>query len=945
MTHGELAARLAAAADAERAALLAQPSAVLNADLAYSLKALFDDAKYNSPARAEAAVTALKSLADVTGHPEIAAIAAWTAGIAFLHISGQAELSIARLDEAAARFYEIKLPRLAAATQVNKLHALALLSRYDEAVDCGAHARDIFLAHGDSLGAAQIEQNLGNISFRRDRYQEAEELYRSSMARFEEEGDPKQLVLIETCLATALIYQYRFRDATSLYEKAIERAEETGQVVAQAAIEGDLGCLALFQGRYDQALNLLERSRRRYAALGMLHKSASAEQELADAYLELNLAPEAAALYDRIIPTFAGLGLRAEHARALAGRGRASLLLERSKDARRELSSARELYASEGNTVGEALVTLTEAQVCLSEGDFAGAARLASLAEDPLLEAWSCERALLARWLRGEAARAMGEAHKAKSLFIDTLRDAELYALPQLAWRCHTSLGILAAEAGLAKSAEASFTRAMALIEELRALLPTDEFRTAFVTDKLTPYAEMVRLCLTADDSRAAEALNHVERARSRALIEMMGGAIEFRHKARDPFERDLAARLEELREELNWLYRQLNQPLDTSGVPKASRVAALQAAARERESSSAEIVRQLQQRGEVSLARIEPVPAPELQRSLGEDTALVEYFSLDGKLLAFVVTNDAVEVVRDIATEEEVEARLERLHYQINSLRYGLREMRKHLDQLAARTRHHLAALYDLLLGPIEHRIGERRLVVVPHRALHYVPFHALHDGAGYVIERREVAYAPSATVLNHCLAAPRRDIRRALLLGVPDEHAPRVRDEVVALAPMFAESVALLGEGATMAALLDRAPSADVLHLACHGQFRSDNPLFSSLRLGDGWMTVRDAYALELNCELVTLSACETGMSAIAPGDEVIGLARGFFSAGAPSLLMTLWTVDDEQTASFMASFYRNLLEGQRPASALRCAQRKMIESQPHPFFWSPFILLGRW
>lgn len=214
MKQGELAARLAAAGDAERAALLSHPSAVLNADLAYSLKALFDDAKYNSPARAQAVVNALTSLADITDDPEIAAIAVWTAGIAFLHISGQAELAIAKLDEAAARFSGIKLPRLAAATQVNKLHALALLGRYDEAAECGAHARDTFLAHQDGLGAAQIEQNLGNINFRRDRYKEAEQLYRSSLTRFEEEGDPKQLVLIETCLATALIYQYRFRDAT-----------------------------------------------------------------------------------------------------------------------------------------------------------------------------------------------------------------------------------------------------------------------------------------------------------------------------------------------------------------------------------------------------------------------------------------------------------------------------------------------------------------------------------------------------------------------------------------------------------------------------------------------------------------------------------------------------------------------------------------------------------
>jgi CHAT domain-containing protein len=133
--------------------------------------------------------------------------------------------------------------------------------------------------------------------------------------------------------------------------------------------------------------------------------------------------------------------------------------------------------------------------------------------------------------------------------------------------------------------------------------------------------------------------------------------------------------------------------------------------------------------------------------------------------------------------------------------------------------------------------------------------------------------------------------------------------------------------------------------VHLACHGTFRPDNPLFSSLRLGDGWLTVRDAYGLDLNCGLVTLSACETGVNAIAPGDELIGLARGFFSAGAPSLLVSLWTVDDETTAELMASFYTRLQAGDRPATALRYAQRHLLAQHCHPFFWSPFVLLGRW
>jgi len=121
------------------------------------------------------------------------------------------------------------------------------------------------------------------------------------------------------------------------------------------------------------------------------------------------------------------------------------------------------------------------------------------------------------------------------------------------------------------------------------------------------------------------------------------------------------------------------------------------------------------------------------------------------------------------------------------------------------------------------------------------------------------------------------------------------------------------------THAALFAQAPAANLLHLACHGRFRSDNPLFSSLQLADGWLTVRDTYNLKLQCDLVTLSACETGVSQVAPGDELIGLARGFFAAGAPTLLVSLWAVDDEATTQLMTLFYQRLLAGVGPAAAL--------------------------
>jgi len=945
MKRAEVAALLASAEDeAGRAAILREhaDAALADAALAHALIDICLGAWSSDPARAVRACEALRALAAVNASEEVAALRSWAEGIAAL-VGGRMESAVAHLDEAESRFRSLCQPHAAASTRVSKLIALAMLGRYDEAVETGLRARDIFLEHGDQLAAGRVEHNIGNLFGRRERYDEALHYMKLSRERFLSANDLKQLAVTENSLAYLHTLRHDFRAAEELYRLALERAGRAGLAVTEAEIEASMGNLALFQGRYDRALDLLERSRRRYAALGMPHQSAIAELEVADAYLELNLASEALATYERVAPAFAELGMRAEQARALAQAGRAAYAAGRGADAHTFLAEARSLYAAEGNFVGEAYVTLTEAQLLHAEGDHARTSILAAQAEAPLAQAGALRRALLARWLRGEAARAQGHERLAQVLIESTLSDAETQALPQIAERCHASLGLLAAARGDSKAAEESFRRAASLVEDLRASLPAEEFRTAFVADKLAPYDGLVRLCLDSKGGpRVEEAFLHAEAARSRSLVELMSGALDARPRARDQFESGLFAQLERLREELNWFYSRIDRPTDAPGAAEAMR--ALHDSVRERETRTLEIMRQLQQHGEQTFARAAPPDLERLKRELGGETALVEYASLDGELFAFVVTGDGVEVVRPLASESEVSAALAGFRFQSDTLRHGAARVRAHADTLTARARHHLAALYEMLLRPLEKLLGERRLVVVPHRALHYVPFHALHDGAAYVVERREVSYAPSAGVLLRCLEKPARAIESALLLGVADERLTHVRGEIETLAPLFGRATVLLDDDATVEALRDLAPRADVLHLACHGQFRPESPLFSSLRLGDGWLTARDAYSLDVRASLVTLSACETGVSAVAPGEELLGLVRGFFYAGTPALVLSLWTVDDEATAELMAEFYKRLLAGARPAAALRAAQLRQIASRPHPFFLSAFVLTGR-
>ena len=899
----------------------------------------------SNPEIASGAASALEVLAQRQSDPRISAVALWVRGMA-AQLRGEMEASVDWLREASALFARLGDMHSSASVQVSLLTALAIVGRYADAIACGESARAYFIGDGDHLSAGKVEQNLGGLHFRRDRYADAEQFLRSARERFVLAGDDRQLAQIDNNIAIALTMQHRFGEAATLYEQALGRAAAGGLEITQAEIEDDIGQLALHQGRYQRALEYFERARRRFEALGMPHAAAGAQARLADAYLELNLVPEAIAAYEWAVEVFRGLGMRAERAAAVSNCGRAYALIGEGEYGRKLLTEAQRLYLSEDNEVGQATVRLAEAQMLYEQRRFHEAVTAAALADAPLAAAGTWGRLLRARWLRGDALREMRLTLAARRLLTETLRDAELQGVPQMIFRCETSLGLIAAADGDWTAAMGYFEHAVEVAERMRSPLPAEEFRTAFVADKLSAYTELVRLCLSDPaGARVAQALDYAERSRSRTLVDVLRGDLSVRVKPRDAADRAIVERVLSLREELNWLYSQLNQ-FDRDKSLSPQRQADVQAHIRRRERDVQEALRQLDQYAEANVpARQHSSISADLQQALGSSTALVEYLLLDDEVLAFVITDAGVEVVRHLGTRHEVQSALSQLQFQLHSLRGGSRRVRAHLGQLSQRARHYLYVLHELLLGPLEDRIGTRRIAIVPSEFLHYVPFHALFDGSTYLIERREVSYVPSGSVLLECLAMPRRAFDRALLVAVPDDDIPHVDEEVRALSELFPNAIIVSGADATVGAVRSKLPDADLVHLACHGKFRPDNPLFSALRLSDGWLTVREAYDLELDGRLVTLSACETGVSAVAPGDELIGLLRGFFSAGAPSLVVSLWTVDDDSTRELMLDMYARLRAGDGPAAALRAAQRSALDKYEHPFFWAPFAVFGRW
>jgi CHAT domain-containing protein len=245
-----------------------------------------------------------------------------------------------------------------------------------------------------------------------------------------------------------------------------------------------------------------------------------------------------------------------------------------------------------------------------------------------------------------------------------------------------------------------------------------------------------------------------------------------------------------------------------------------------------------------------------------------------------------------------------------------------------------------------------------VPQGVLHGIPFAALHDGTRFLVERCEVVLAPSASAVSFCRQPRARRETTAASAYLVIAHGgegllPGALAEGETVARLFG-GTRLFEAEATVAHVRQHVRDAEVVHVAAHGHARPDAPLFSHLRLADGQLTALDCLDLELDCELVTLSACETGHAVVAAGDEPIGLTRSLLYAGARSVIQSLWRVDDDATRRLMSDMYTRLRSGAGRAEALRAAQSSFFISRhtdgagprrAHPAFWASFSLVGDW
>ena len=831
----------------------------------------------------------------------------------------------------------------AARTLSSSIQPLILSGEYARAFAVSQEARELFAQLGEQKRIARLENNVGNIFHRQDRFEQAMAHYEKAYNALAEYQEWEHAAVALSNMAMCLISLNDFPRAFECYEKARDLCVKYGLPRLRDQADYNIAYLHYLRGEYNRAITMLLATRRQCELTGDAYHVALCYLDLSDIYLELNLSEEACRAAHQGFLGFKKLGIGYEAAKALANEAIAYGQQRNSQQALERLAKARDMFAREKNRVWPRLLDLYQALLLFHEGHYLKARQLGYGAAKFFDQTMLSSKAVLAHLLLARIALELNNLDVATQEAGTALTKLTGLQAPLLIYQAHLLLGHIASRNGNPSAAYSAYQKARSALEALRTRLQGEELKISFIKNRLEVYDSLLELHLAGPNGQitTCEAFQYMEAAKSRSMIEtiLQGGDSL-------PVNRDQGKDLQhihDLRAELNWHYHRIELEQLRSGQATVERVARLQQEARTRENQLRDSLREVpvKERENVSFEAPE-FSLSSLRAAIPADTTLIEYYSAADRVLAAVVSRESIEI-RGMTQLTRVSHLLQALRFQLAKFSMGAEYTRRFQDPLLRTTQSHLQDLYTELVGPLRDSFSAKHLVFVPHGPMHFLPFHALRNGDEYLADAYTVSYAPSATLFALCQQRSAVRSNRALILGVPDERAPHIDMEARSVAALLPNAELYLGEAASSKVLHERGANAEFLHIATHGVYRQDNPMFSAIRLGDSYLNLYDLYQLRLRTKLVTLSGCATGMNVVAAGDELLGLQRGLFYAGATSLLLSLWDVHDRSTAELMQEFYGNYAQSGDMAGALQAAMHSVRRENPHPYFWAPFALIG--
>ena len=861
-----------------------------------------------------------------------------------LAAAGDYQPAIQLYEVALKLFEKIKDDEGIARTLTAVIQPHIMLGDYDRAVHAANRAQRLFVRLRDDRRLARLENNIGNIYHRQDRFEEALTHYEHAYRRLLPYGDSEELTISLNNMSMCLISMNDFAQALATYERAKELLAGKDLPLISLITDYNIAYLYYLRGDYRRAIEMLKTARSAGERIGYDYLIALCYLDLSDIYVELNLSAEAQEVAEQGFHLFKRMEIGYEAAKTLANRAIALGQEGKTRNALELFAQARPLFVKEKNEVWPWLIDLYQAIVLFHQGRHFEARRLAVAAAAFFDDSFLKSKAALCHLVLAQIAVRTGDVSQAFTECTRALAFLENVDSPILRYQGLFLLGQVEQARGRYSDAYSAYQRARAELEGLRSSLGRDELKISFMKNRTELYERLVELCIGGELQNVSreEAFGYIELAKSRSLMELL---VQRGHSLPEPGagQSDLVHKIRDLREELNWYQHRIELEQLRPGGNSEKRLDELRLHAQAREKELLTVLREVPETEAASgvLLLQSHLSLDEIRAAFHGDEVIVEYFFLGERIVAAVITPQTLDIV-PLAGVPAVTQALRLLRFQLGKLQTPL-FADAIPENLHRATLAHLEELYAELIRPIRDRLEGRHIVFVPHGMLHYLPFHALHDGQDFLIDTNTVSYAPSSAV--YALSQRKQDQGSgSLVLGIPDEQAPLIRSEAESVHASLAGSELHIGEDASHGLLLQKAPQSRLIHIATHGTFRPDNPMFSGIRLGDGYLYLYELYQMRLCADLLTLSGCATGLNVIAAGDELLGLIRGALFAGARSLLLSLWDVNDRSTSLFMRSFYSELGAGRSKAHAFATAAKEVRRTHPHPYFWAPFVLVGK-
>jgi CHAT domain-containing protein/tetratricopeptide (TPR) repeat protein len=907
----------------------------------------------------------------------------------------------------AARLWGLAGDRPSEAAALEGLGVLLTTREVPRAREVLTRALSLAEQAGDEPRKASVRVALGSLHLQLRETKVAREHLETALPLTRALGDVALEARALSEIAACLRYQGEPAKAREAAQEAIRLARQRGNVGEEARGLHYLGLIHGDAGEMQPAFEALRRAVALHREAGDRAGEAAAVTNLG--YVHETAGDYARALehYEEALALARAAGDRSRVARSLnlIGWIHYAVGFDEGDDAK-GLSYFREAAQMQRQTgdVGALAYTLNSTAALLQHRKDIAGARAA--AEEAFALAEKTGSALIITrqtWTLASIRAEEGRDDEARALFARALDGFRSAGSHHNAGDVLCDLAAFLRERGDLEEARARIEEAIALLEEERSSVAGEDLRAAYLESHRYYYNLHMDVLMALHARQPARGLDALalsvsERARARGLLETLAQARVGLTDGVDPglieLERDRRARLSAKERERAGL-------VGTATGDRSERLAAVE---RELQALVGEY-REIQERlrlaspGYAALTLADPLSTAEIQRELlDDDTLLLEYALGEKRSFVWAVTRDAVRS-HELPASKTIEAVARRVH---ETFAQSHRRAFRGPAEVAA------AELSRMVLGPVADLLGDRRLVVVAEGALLYVPPGALPHparGAGGppLIDSREVVQLPSASslaMLRRDLAGRRRAGKLVAVLSDPvfDARDPRVRragpaeatparpaagegkvtraaaeaglasldrlrysrreaEAIAALAPPEAAMKAVDFAASRATATGEAIRDYRIVHFATHGLLNSRHPELTGIVLSlvdehgrpvDGFLRLSDLYTLQLGADLVVLSACQTALGKQIKGEGLIGLTRGFFYAGAPRVIASLWSVRDEATSELMARFYRALLEGgQSPAAALRSAQVSLAKDPRWraPYYWAGFVLQGEW